>query len=169
MFKAKNLWTYFSEIHRLGDIPSLEDLFNMAVSLWNDYCNPGAFAKFVAGRQPDDSVVPIGEPWGKGEDPDPMPVPRPGTEDSVESQGGGGLEKGDGRKEVKGREGVSNEDEDFLGDRVLARSAAFMYEALVSKEVAQAVAEGDIGRVYEGIKVSVVFDHAANFSTAYRR
>jgi hypothetical protein len=29
-----------------------------------------------------------------------------------------------------------------------------MYEALVSKEVAQAVAEGDIGRAYEGIKVS---------------
>jgi len=29
-----------------------------------------------------------------------------------------------------------------------------MYEALVSKEMAQAVAEGDPGRVYEGIKVS---------------
>lgn len=37
---------------------------------------------------------------------------------------------------------------------MLARSVWFMYEALVSKEVAQAVAEGDVGRVYEGIKVS---------------
>ena len=34
-----------------------------------------------------------------------------------------------------------------------------MYEALVLKEVAQAVAEGDIGRVYEGIKVSFLLNH----------
>jgi len=158
MFGTKDLWTYFNERCSRGDAPSLEDLFNMAVALWNNYCNPGAFTKFMAGRQPDDSVVPIGEPWEKGEDPDSVLAPGPVTGDGVEGKGEGELEKGEG-EETKGRGATSVEDEEFLGDRVLARSAAFMYEALVSKEVAQAVAEGDVGRVYEGIKVSIQLDH----------
>jgi len=168
MFGAEDLLTFFRECHCRGDILSLEELFDMAVALWNNYCNPGAFTKFVTGYRPDDSIVPIGKPWGKGEDPNLMPVPKLRTEDGAESKGGEGLEKGAGR-ETKGRDAVTVGDEEFLGDRVLARSAAFMHEVLVSKEVAQAVAEGDVGRVYEGIKVSVWFDRAANSSMAYNR
>jgi hypothetical protein len=35
----------------------------------------------------------------------------------------------------------------------LAQSIQFMHDVIVSREVTYAVAEGDIGRVYEGLKV----------------
>jgi hypothetical protein len=40
------------------------------------------------------------------------------------------------------------------GDRVLSNSITFMRDALLSRELSYAVAEGDVGRVYEVIKVS---------------
>lgn len=98
--------------------------------------------------------MPIGEPWRDTEDPEPKPVPGQATEGGVEGKGGGESVDGKGREEMKtGTAPV--EVKEFQGDCMLARSAAFMYEALVSKEVAQAVAEGDVGRVYKGIKVRI--------------
>ena len=155
MFGTENLWTYFHERYSRGDILTLEELYNMAVILWNNYSNPGAFTKFVVGRQPDDSPVPIGEPWREAEDPEPRPVPKQAAENSAESKEQGVSTKDEGNKETKDEDTMPVEGKEFLGDHTLARSAAFMHEALVSKEVAQAVAEGDVGRVYEGIKVSI--------------
>ena len=43
--------------------------------------------------------------------------------------------------------------EEFLGDQVLARSIAFMRETMISREAMLASAEGDVGRLYEMIKV----------------
>ena len=43
--------------------------------------------------------------------------------------------------------------EEFLGDQVLARSIAFMRETMISREAMLASAEGDVGRLYEVIKV----------------
>ena len=156
MLGAEDLWTHFKDCYERGDIPSLEELYDLAIILWDNYSNPGAFTRFVLGGQPNNSVVPIGEPWGKDEDPEPRPAPKRAMGNDVKGEGGEKLVKGEGKEEMKGKdESSSAEVKEFQGDRVLARSAAFMYEALVSKEVAQAVAEGDIGRVYEGIKVSV--------------
>jgi hypothetical protein len=41
------------------------------------------------------------------------------------------------------------------GDRVLANSITFMRDALLSHEISYAIAEGDAGRVYEVMKVSL--------------
>jgi hypothetical protein len=136
-FKAENLWTYFDDLYYKNKIPGLEELFGMAVSLWESYSSPGAFTSLVTGHHLENSLVPIGEPWEKEEDTSP---------ESIQSQ-------------VVG-ESTENE---FQGDHILARSASFMSEALVSKEVAQAVAEGDVGRVYEGIKVSPLLGRNASF------
>lgn len=46
--------------------------------------------------------------------------------------------------------------EEFKGDRVLARSIALMRDLLWSRECANAVAEGDAGRVYEILKVKLL-------------
>lgn len=168
-FKTENIWTYFENLHHQGNIPDPEQLFGMAVTLWKNYSNPGAFTKFVMGRQPDDSVVPIGEPWRKEEDTDPEPAPSRAMDSSSEDEKGGELRKDEGAKETKEKGATSVGDKEFQGDRVLARSASFMYEALVSKEVAQAVAEGDIGRVYEGIKVSFSPNRNTSFLTVHHR
>lgn len=41
----------------------------------------------------------------------------------------------------------------FLGDQTLAQSCRFMYDATVSREVIYAISDGDIGRVWEVLKV----------------
>ena len=125
----------------------------MAVALWNNYSNPGAFTSFMTGCHLDHSVVPINKPWRDEEDTDREPVPSQAV-DSGEGKKGVESGKDEESKETEGRSTTSIADKKFRGDHALARSASFMYETLVSKEVAQAVAEGDIGRVYEGIKVS---------------
>lgn len=42
----------------------------------------------------------------------------------------------------------------FFGDQVISDEAAFMRDASISREVAAAVAFGDVGRMWEGLKVS---------------
>jgi hypothetical protein len=103
---------------------------------------------FKLGCELNSSVVPIGEPWKEEEDTEPKPVSA--NTDSTNTE----HEEGDEAENLDEKDTASMEDEKINGDYTLMRSALFMYEALVSKEVAQAVAEGDIGRVYEGIKVS---------------
>jgi hypothetical protein len=44
--------------------------------------------------------------------------------------------------------------ENIKGGFVIARSVSFMRDALISREAAYAAAEGDVGRVYEVVKVS---------------
>jgi hypothetical protein len=44
--------------------------------------------------------------------------------------------------------------EPFKGDRVLAKSISFMRDALISRECAYALADGNTGCVYECLKVS---------------
>jgi hypothetical protein len=48
-----------------------------------------------------------------------------------------------------------NEKPPFKGDRVLANSIALMRDAMISHEMSYAIAEGDVGRVYEVMKVTV--------------
>ena len=150
-FGVENLWTHFGGLDP-GGIPSFESLFVMAKSLWTSYSSPSAVTSFVEGCHIDRSVVPMGEQWRAEEDTDAKPVPGDTVGSSVKGEEGGDEDK---KKKRKGKDTAPVVETDSRGDHTLARSAAFMYEALVSKEVAQAVAEGDIGRVYEGIKVSV--------------
>jgi len=129
----------------------------MALSLYDNYSTPKAASIFVSGCQPNPSVVPIGEPWREEEDTEPKPVPAEADDaDTEQAEDGSGLDEGNDDL-GKRKDAVSAEDEQFDGDHTLMRSSLLMYEALVSKEVAQAVAEGDVGRVYEGIKVCCQF------------
>jgi hypothetical protein len=153
-FKTENLWTYFVDLDHQNKLPSFSELFDMAVTLWTNYSSPSAFTAFVTGRLPNASIVPIGEPWQEEEDTDSKPAASETMDGGTKDNRGGEPGEDKKRGESKGKGATSAGDEGFRGDRTLARSASFMYEALVSKEVAQAVAEGDVGRVYEGIKVS---------------
>ena len=54
----------------------------------------------------------------------------------------------------------------FLGDQVLARSIAFMRETMLAREMTLAIAEGDVGRVWEVIKV-MLFSFAGSTHSKY--
>lgn len=162
-FKTENLWTYFDDLQHRNKMPDLEGLFEVAAALWNSYSSPGAFTSLVTGHHLNGSAVPIGVPWGKEEDTDPKPALRQAMGRGAEKKE---SEEGGSRETKKGPTLV--EDAVFQGDCTLARSASFMREALVSKEVAQAVAEGDVGRVYEGVKVSFFCPNIRLLTTHHR-
>jgi len=152
-FGSESVWTHFNNLSQ-DKFPTPGELFKMAVSLHDNYSSPRASTIFMLGDQLDSSIMPTGEPWWEEEDLEQKPAPV-----GADSMGNGRAEGGD-RSGGKGEGGsekqedvVPAEREEFNGDHTLMRSALFMHEALVSKEVAQAVAEGDPRRVYEGIKV----------------
>ena len=154
-FKAESVWTHFDNLDP-AEFPTPEELFRAALSLYDNYSTPLAGTIFMLGCKPNSPIVSIGEPWREEEDAEPKLAPA-GVDDVDDEQ----VEKEDGSGEEEGKEGpkewkdaVPVEKEEFNGDCMLTKSALLMYEALVSKEVAQAVAEGDVGRIYEGIKVS---------------
>ena len=67
-------------------------------------------------------------------------------------------EQGTAKPKKRGKK-RKNEDTDpatFRGDRVLAGSIAFICDGMNSREFTYAVAEGDVGRVYESMKVSLI-------------
>lgn len=144
-FKVDSVWTHFNNLDQ-DRLPTFEELFKAALSLYDNYSTPRAGTIFALGCGAEGSIVPTGEPWREEEDTEARPVPAEAD--------GVNTEEGESSAE-KGPEGVDSpaKDKPFKGDHVLMKSTLFMYEALVSKEVAQAVAEGDVGRVYEGIKV----------------
>lgn len=57
---------------------------------------------------------------------------------------------------------------DFKGDQVLARSVSFIREALFSREMDHATADGDVGRLWEVIKV-MVFTFAGSSHSNYTK
>ncbi|KIM63152.1 hypothetical protein SCLCIDRAFT_15631 [Scleroderma citrinum Foug A] len=58
------------------------------------------------------------------------------------------------------------ETKEFKGDLVLARSIAFMRDALLSREAAYAAADGDVGWLYETLKV-MMFTFAGSSHSKY--
>lgn len=54
----------------------------------------------------------------------------------------------------------------FSGDQVLAKSMTFMHDMLLSREATYALADGDVGRLYEVIK-SMLFTFAGSSHTNY--
>ncbi|TFY63099.1 hypothetical protein EVJ58_g3444 [Rhodofomes roseus] len=54
----------------------------------------------------------------------------------------------------------------FRGDRVLAQSIAFMRDAVILREFVYATCEGDVGRVYEALKV-MLFTFAGSTHSKY--
>jgi hypothetical protein len=46
-------------------------------------------------------------------------------------------------------------DQRFHGDRMLSEAATFKCDAMIAQEAASAAAEGDVGRVWEALKVNL--------------
>ena len=117
-------------------LPDIEDLNSAAQKLHRTFSTTrGIYYALADTTTPSDWAdnIPMGSPWSP-----PL--------DSVSSQ----LPDQVAAKNSKAKP-ISTMHP--LGDRVLASSITFMRDALMSREMSYAVAEGDIGRVYEILKV----------------
>jgi hypothetical protein len=58
-------------------------------------------------------------------------------------------------KQAKKTKSSDIPDPPFHGDRTFSEAATFKRDAMIAREVASAAAEGDVGRVWEALKVNL--------------
>lgn len=137
-----DLLSHFAHLARQNDLPSFETLLYHANTLVNRYASQDAYEQALSLAESNDAStfmkVPVGQPTTMpiviniATESDPSALP---TED---------LPK------------VHQEAKDFDGDRVLANSILFLQDFGWWTEIAYAVPDGDIGRVFEILKVSTI-------------
>lgn len=148
--KNGNLLEYFEAAGRNKKIPSFDDLHGMAGCLFNRYGHPHAFENALDGNYDDLAItVPDGDKWT-------APAQDESSASLAGGQGKAEPKKGKGKGKATRTKQDDTEKEPrppFLGDQTLAQSCRFLYDATVSREVIYATADGDVGRVWEILKV----------------
>ncbi|CDO73524.1 hypothetical protein BN946_scf185013.g159 [Trametes cinnabarina] len=160
-YKASDIFTHFTNLAHNKKLPSFEELESIAVKLYRSYCTQHAAERAL------DAVedlatdidhprtcewkanVPLGSAWTP---------PSPDQQDK--SDCAQSANKGDNESKTDSPEGP------FHGDRVLANSISFLGDALVIQEFIYAMAEGDVGRVYEAMKM-MLFTFAGSLHSKY--
>jgi hypothetical protein len=158
MLGADNIFTYFKNKATAGQIPTLEDLENLAKDLNHQYSTQHTYERTLDEYDTENPhAVPLGTPWKA----------RPAEKSSQHVQsskvtgkkkrGKKYTEAGDNTSTSKAK-GKKKKTEsapqvDFLGDRSLGKSIAFIKDTMMSRQMSSAVAEGDIGGAYECVKV----------------
>ena len=115
----------------------------MAHTLFNRYCHPHAFEDALEGTYHDPiQQVPSGDVWNP-----------PVRENSSALLGNDKVKEKSKHLKTKRKETNSSDQPPFTGDQTLAQSCRFMYDTTVSREMVYATADGDVGRVWEVMKV----------------
>lgn len=147
-FNTPDIFEYFAALGRLNKLPSFEDLEIAAKALFETYV--GSAARYQAGMDARDEATewaaraPLGTPWN--------PIPTPSTQPTKKKARKTTSTKIPPKKSAKSK-AVPPQPPSFFGDQALFDTGTFMYDAMISREVAAAAAQGDVGRVWEGMKV----------------
>jgi hypothetical protein len=147
-FNTPDIFEYFAVLGRLNKLPSFEDLEIAAKALFETYM--GSAARYQAGMDARDEATewaaraPLGTPWN--------PIPTPSTQPTKKKARKTTSTKIPPKKSAKSK-AVPLQPPSFFGDQALFDTGTFMYDAMISREVAAAAAQGDVGRVWEGMKV----------------
>ncbi|KAJ7776977.1 hypothetical protein DFH07DRAFT_865690 [Mycena maculata] len=160
-FGVDNLLQYLDDLATSNRLPTLEALLENASLLTDRYVSQAATEHALDTREATsneyDNQVPEGSPWVPKRS---VAQPDPTTDD--EDTMPGLVEIEDPAPPVDAPEEEKEKDEGpkhhqeipgFTGDRVLRNSEIFMMEFGWWVEMALAVAEGDIGRVWEILKI----------------
>lgn len=158
-FNTNDILKYFDT---LEVIPPIEDLERMSKTLYRCYSTTRGLhhALHDAGLSKESSDwtrnVPVGSPWtGLAEDQEiGITFSRSTLRSASRKQKEPKTKK---KKQTKAEKEVERERDEIRkdGDHVLSNSIAFMRDTLLSRECASAVAVGDVGRVWEVLKVRV--------------
>ncbi|KAJ3756736.1 hypothetical protein EV360DRAFT_47466 [Lentinula raphanica] len=173
-FGTSDLFGYFRELHEQDRLPTVEELKSIAQGLFMNYSTTAAYQHAMrdAGASEDTSPwtasVPVGTPWLGAEDPSMEDLGLSFTGPTVRTRPEPATKSKEPKKQTrKDKEAEEERDEHRRrGDRVLANSISFMRDALLSRECANAVASGDVGRVWEVIKV-LLFTFAGSSHSKY--
>jgi hypothetical protein len=161
--KTDDIVNYFAD---LSSLPSFEDLETAATILFDAYTSPAA--QYEAADDARDGMsewaktVPRGTQWDGNEE-KASNIFSLSEIANANKQAARLISKKAKRKNAKQSKAKSSDSPDlpFHGDRSFAEASTFKRDAMISREVAYAAAEGDVGRMWEGLKVSS-FQHKNN-------
>ncbi|KAJ7456199.1 hypothetical protein FB451DRAFT_1048472 [Mycena latifolia] len=162
-FKCADLHLHFRKLAELNQLPSFEDLEDAAKTLYDTYTSTVAQQEALYDARDAKSSwaahVPLGAPW--------VSPPLNETSGAVPARK---QRKRKSKKSDKRRAETTKAPPPlppvFYGDAVVSDSAYFMRDASISREAAAAVAEGDVGRVWEAMKV-MMFNFAGSGHSRY--
>lgn len=141
---------YFETAEANKSVPLFDNLWENAQLLFKRYGHLYAFEDAIRGQFSDDeSQIPHGDIWVASSDTSSAQFHPSGNDNNKRK---GRPKKG--KKKVVEDLDSDDEPQPFNGDQTLAQSCRFLYDATVSREVIYATADGDIGRVWEVLKVS---------------
>lgn len=144
---VNDIFAHFTKMAAESTLPSFDELKAKAEILYQRYSTRRAYEQARRGSyqenvpRQDTYAVPVGPAW----------TPPQTEASSVSESLLGGAAKGKGKGKGKGKK---KSEPAYEGDQVLANSIMFMHDAMLCREFSQAVASGDPGRVWEGLKVS---------------
>ncbi|EGN93672.1 hypothetical protein SERLA73DRAFT_63629, partial [Serpula lacrymans var. lacrymans S7.3] len=133
-----DLFGHFQSLAAHSELPDLQTLENDVCKLHQRYTHAKSFeqAQQQCGPLKGPGEVLIGSEW----------KPRQGSHSTAKES--------------------TQSEKDFVGDGTLACSMLFMQDAIVARELAYSISEGDIGRAYECIKI-MLFTFAGSTHTKY--
>lgn len=137
-----SIFSHFTHLEEQNLMPDIEDLLKAAGKLHRAFSSTHAIYLALDDTTLDSDwseTVPLGSTW----------TPHPIIPSSVPNIV---VNPAISKKPRKKEKPVTRHPN---GDRVLANSITFMRDALMSREISYAIAEGDVGRVYEILKVNV--------------
>jgi hypothetical protein len=167
-FGQTDLFKHFTELAQKEKIPPIEELEQVARKLYRAYSSSRAQYRALYdtdGTSEWSRIIPMGSSWtGVSEDESSCDIGST-AKPSKSSKGKGRNVPATSTKKPPAKKAssentseaelASDDEEPFQGDRVLSNSIGFMRDAMLSREVAEAVADGDVGRVYEALKVNL--------------
>ncbi|PPQ73039.1 LOW QUALITY PROTEIN: hypothetical protein CVT26_014657 [Gymnopilus dilepis] len=129
-----SLLLYFADLVERNELPTLEFLMEQAAILVNRHASQAAYEQALSSAESINAPAPMRIPFGSGSHVHPAP-------------------DFDAQSAAEPVPNVHEEARNFDGDRVLANSILFLQDFGWWTELAYAVPEGDIGRVFEIMKV----------------
>ncbi|KAJ7482408.1 hypothetical protein FB451DRAFT_974699, partial [Mycena latifolia] len=148
-FNTTDIFAYFAEHALRSTLPSFEELEVAAKKLFETYVTSSARYQVQMDARDESSSwatqAPLGAPW---QVPLTSSIPPPKTtkRKAPKKVNSGGTKM---KKSVKKRDEAPKPP--FVGDQVFFDSGTFMHDAMISREVAAAVAQGAVGRVWEAL------------------
>ncbi|KAJ7018511.1 hypothetical protein C8F04DRAFT_922199, partial [Mycena alexandri] len=141
-----NILAHFEELAGLDCPPTLDDLLEHASIIRERYASRAAYDQSLSKAEQEDAIprerAPTGSPWTKPEtDDNPPPAPNPPPKSKKSGNEDGPQ--------------VHTESPGFDGDRVLSNAILFLMEFGWWIELNYAIAEGDVGRVMQILKILI--------------
>ena len=143
-----DLFGHFKTLAAKGKLPEFEDLEVLARKLYRAYSTTRGIYHALHGTETKNEwsdFVPLGTPWNPS-------INQSSTRTAAAPTQSKSTKKNRSKKK-KNSSGEPSTTEPFKGDRTLAKSIALRRDLLWQREMAYATAEGDVGRLYEIMKV----------------